>query len=248
MSMAKAFEGMPYIDDDTDLTVSSQGNNGSVPCALSDDDPDLALSAFELRPRRRGRLKIWPTIRLTDELVRAAHVSDKDTFAQDSDCPYLWLRVRPTGGKSFYFKFPWPRRRNSADEDMWSYAWKENQTQARRECLGSTAEYTVAEARELAEFALQVRWEKPRPRLRHDMPVELAVAAYLKERPGGSSEWHTTVANFFRKVLIPRFGACTLSGVRKEQWIALIRVNSRSSKEPGPKFAEGDEGVSIVGG
>jgi integrase len=123
----------------------------------------------------------------------------------------LALRLRRTGGKSFYFL-----------------------DRGRRERLGRAADYTVAEARKKAEWAIgEFNFEKLPAKLRRSMRIEQAASEYLKQRPMGSSDWFKTVESLFSKHLIPRFGSRPLASVRKDQWLLLIEKTALEQRSRG---------------
>jgi len=204
--MGIEFDGMPYIDVDP---------VGSIPTSYDDwFNPD---EFYEPIPRHRQNGSRQGYLRLTDELVQSALPSDREAWWRDTENWRLALRIRPTGGKSWYFI---PDR----GED------------GRRECLGSASDYTVAEARKKADWtAYRLESERPRPRLRRDMRISRDVAEYFKEHPPNDSDWFKTVESLFNRYLMSRYGDQILVGVPKAQWLLMVEKASfeRSSRGVG---------------
>jgi hypothetical protein len=123
--MSIEMDGMPYIDADPVASILTSG-----------DDWINSDEFYEPIPRHRQNGSRQGYLFLTDELVQSASPGDREAWWRDTGNWRLALRVRPTGGKSWYFI---PDR----GED------------GRRERLGSASDYTVAEARKKA-------WSEPR--------------------------------------------------------------------------------------
>ncbi len=191
--MGIELDGMPYIDVDP---------VGSIPTSYDDwFNPD---EFYEPIPRHRQNGSRQGYLRLTDELVQSALPSDREAWWRDTENWRLALRIRPTGGKSWYFI---PDR----GED------------GRREYLGSASDYTVAEARKKADWtARRFETERPSPRLRRDMRISSITAEYFRERSPNDSDWFKTVESLFSRYLLPRYGGDILLSIRKEQWVLMV--------------------------
>jgi hypothetical protein len=126
---------------------------------IEDDQPEIAALFLAERagqvPKRRRR--DWLTIELTDQLIEMAQCRERENWIQDSVNQFLALRLRPTGGKSFYFLF--------SDREF---------HECRRDFLGNCSDYTVAEARCKADqfFKMLPLFEKPPKRLRRTAAIE----------------------------------------------------------------------------
>ncbi|MBW7909505.1 MAG: DUF4102 domain-containing protein [Kiritimatiellae bacterium] len=195
--MGIEFDGMPYIDVDP---------VESIP-ASSDDwfNPD---EFYEPIPRRRQNGSRQGYLFLTDELVQSASPGNSEAWWRDTENWHLALRIRPTGGKSWYFI---PHR----GED------------GRRERLGSASDYTVAEARKKADQTVyRLESERPGPRLRRDMRISRAVAEYFKEHSPSDSDWFKTVESLFNRYLVPRHSDQMLVGMSKAQWLLMVEKAS----------------------
>lgn len=190
-------DGMPYIDVDP---------VESIPASRDDwFNPD---EFYEPIPRRRQNGSRQGYLSFTDELVQSALTGNREAWWRDTENWHLALRIRPTGGKSWYFI---PHR----GED------------GRRERLGSASDYTVAEARKKADWtAYRLQSERPGPRLRRDMRISRAVAEYFKEHSPSDSDWFKTVESLFNRYLVPRYGDQMLIGVPKAQWILMVEKAS----------------------
>jgi len=195
--MGIEFDGMPYIDVDP---------VESIPASCDDwFNPD---EFYEPIPRRRQNGSRQGYLFLTDELVQSASPGNSEAWWRDTENWHLALRIRPTGGKSWYFI---PHR----GED------------GRRECLGSASDYTVAEARKKTDRATyRLESERPRPRLRRDMRISRAVVEYFKDHPPSDSDWFKTVESLFNRYLVPRYGDQMLIGVPKTQWLLMVEKAS----------------------
>lgn len=195
--MGIEFDGMPYIDFDP---------VESIPASRDDwFNPD---EFYEPIPRRRQSGSRQGYLSFTDELVQSALTGDREAWWRDTKNWHLALRIRPTGGKSWYFI---PHRGDDG----------------RRERLGSASDYTVAEARKKANWtAYRLESERPRPRLRRDMRISRAVAEYFKEHPPSDSDWFKTVESLFNRYLVPRYGDQMLIGVPKAQWLLMVEKAS----------------------
>ncbi|HVV27369.1 MAG TPA: integrase family protein [Rhizomicrobium sp.] len=194
--MIETYNGMPFEDTDPALAVQIE--------RLLQDSP------FKRR-------KPWFGVRvmLTDALVQAAICDGSEAWVMDQANPALALRLRPTGGKSWYYLY---------DKDEG----------ARREYLGSVADYTVEEARKKAEWAAgEYGFVRPPPRLRGDMRVAAIVAQYFDEHPPDASDWFKTVQSLFDRYLLPRFGTEFLSVVRKDRWLLLIEKAALEQRSRG---------------
>lgn len=195
--MGVELDGMPYID--ADLV-------GPIP--TSHDEWIDIDEFYEPIPRRRQNGSRQGYVCLTDELVQSALPGDREAWWRDTGNWRLALRVRPTGGKSWYFI---PDR----GED------------GRRERLGSASDYTVAEARKKADrTAYRLESERPRRRLRRDMLISRVVGEYFKEHPPCDSDWFKTVESLFNRYLVPRYGDQILVGVPKAQWLLMVEKAS----------------------
>lgn len=195
--MGIELDGMPYVDADPVASILKRGDEWI--------DPD---EFYEPIPRRRQNGSRQGYLFLTDELVQSASPGNSEAWWRDTENWHLALRIRPTGGKSWYFI---PHR----GED------------GRRERLGSASDYTVAEARKKADWtAYRLESERPRPRLRRDMRISRAVAEYFKEHPPSDSDWFKTVESLFNRYLVPRYGDQMLLGLLKAQWLLMVEKAS----------------------
>lgn len=191
--MGVAPGGMPYIDDDPVLSVRADHD------AWGDAD-----EFYEPIPRPRVNGSRQGYLHFTDELVQSALPSDREAWWRDTENWRLALRIRPTGGKSWYFI---PDRGENG----------------RRERLGSASDYTVTEARKKADWtAYRFQTERPNRRLRRDLRVIQVVAEYFKERRPSDSDWFKTVESLFNRYLLPRYADDILLGIRKEQWVLMV--------------------------
>jgi hypothetical protein len=196
MTMIEAYNGMPFEDADPALAIQIE--------RLLQDSP------FKRR-------KPWFGVRvmLTDALVQAAICDGNEAWVMDKANPALALRLRPTGGKSWYYLY---------DKDEG----------ARREYLGSVTDYTVEEARKKAEWtAGEYGFVRPPPRLRGDMRVAAIVVQYFNEHPPDASDWFKTVQSLFDRYLLPRFSGEFLSAIRKDRWLLLIEKAALEQKSRG---------------
>lgn len=195
--MGVELDGMPYVDADP---------VGPVP--TSHDEWIDIDEFYEPIPRRRQNGSRQGYFCLTDELVQSALPGDREAWWRDTENWCLALRVRPTGGKSWYFI-------SDRAED------------GRRERLGSASDYTVAEARKKANWtAYRLESERPQPRLRRDMRISRVVSEYFKEHSPNDSDWFKTVQNLFNRYLVPRYGDQILVGVHKAQWLLMVEKAS----------------------
>jgi len=195
--MSVGFDGMPYIDADPVTSI------------LTGDDDWISPDEFyEPIPRRRRNGSRQGYLFLTDELVQSALPGDREAWWRDTENWRLALRIRPSGGKSWYFI---PDR----SED------------GRREYLGSTLDYTVAQARKKADrTAYRLESERPRPKLRRDMRIGRVVTEYFKDHPPGDSDWFKAIERLFNQYLVPRYGDQMLVGVPKAQWLLMVEKAS----------------------
>ncbi len=178
--MRVSHSAMPYVDIEPHLA------SGSIPAARE-----------------------MPVV-LTDALVRVAQPRQRETWVPDKESPWLALRIRPTGNKSFYFH-------SSGREEFGTW----------REQIGNAETYTVAEARRKAEWiaARLANGERPtKARPRRNAPFEKAVSEYFRSHPPASSDWFMTVKSLFDRYLIPRFTGHPLPSVRKDQWLLVIEL------------------------
>lgn len=195
--MGAAFDGMPYIDADPVFSILA-----------SEDEWNDTDEFYEPIPRRRQNGSRQGYLRLTDELVQSAVPGDREAWWRDTENWRLALRIRPSGGKSWYLI---PDR----GED------------GRREYLGSVSDYTVAEARKKADWtAYRIESERPRRKLRRDLRVVQVLAEYFKEHPPSDRDWFKTVESLFTGYLVPRYGDQMLGGISKAQWTLMVEKAS----------------------
>lgn len=195
--MGAALDGMPFIDADP---VSST--------LAGEDEWNDGDEFYEPIPRRRQHGSRQGYLRLTDELVQSALPGDREAWWRDTENWHLALRIRPSGGKSWYYL---PDRGDDG----------------RREYLGSVSDYTVPEARKKADWtAHRLERERPRPKLRRDMRVSQVLAEYFKEHPPSERDWFKTVERLFNRYLGPRYGNQILVGIRKPQWLLMVEKAS----------------------
>lgn len=158
-------------------------------------------------------------VNLTDEAIRAARPGQREAWVHDEVNRQLAVRIRPSGGKSFYFV------RSERDEFP-----------SRRKFLGDTATYSVAQARKKAEWTANPNYSQfiePPPKLRRDIPIETAVTEYFKDNRTITSGWRGTVENLFERQLVPRFAGRTLSSIHKDEWLLLIELVALERKSRG---------------
>jgi integrase len=150
------------------------------------------------------------SVALTDDLVRSVQSGPREKWIRDLVIPYLHLRVRPSGHKSYYLVAGSDRRlpRDQRFEE------------ARRECIGDLSHFTIAEARIKAGWSMGiVQHVKPPPKLRRDMRINEAVVKYYNDYPPEASDWNITKKSLITQYVLPRCGDETFSGVTLDRWI-----------------------------
>lgn len=195
--MGTALDGMPCIDSDPVFSILAGGDE------WNDGD-----EFHEPIPRRRQNGSRQGYLRLTDELVQSALPGDREAWWRDTENWHLTLRIRPSGGKSWYYL---PDRGDDG----------------RREYLGSVSDYTVAEARKKADWtAHRLEMERPRLKPRRDTRVSQVLAEYFKEHPPSDRDWFKIVESLFNRYIVPRYGDQILVGIRKAQWPLMVEKAS----------------------
>ncbi len=195
--MGAALDGMPYIDADPVFSILA-----------GEDEWNDSDEFYETIPRRRQNGSRQGYLCLTNELVQSALPGDREAWWRDTENWHLALRIRPSGGKSWYYL---PDRGDDG----------------RREYLGSVSDYTVEEARKKTDWtAYRLEGGRPRPKLRRDMRVSQVLAEYFKEYPPSDRDWFKTVERLFNRYLVPRYGDQILIGIRKAQWILMAEKAS----------------------
>jgi hypothetical protein len=134
----------------------------------------------------------------------------RETWVNDSENDYLWLRLHPTGGKSYWSK--------CVDEDF---------LDSRRAFLGTASTCTIAiarlkAARELAaaKYGRKCR-NKVKP-FRRNMMVAHLVTLYLQDYPPDASPWSKRKEYLLTTYVLPTFGNTLLPRVTKDEWETLI--------------------------
>lgn len=153
---------------------------------------------------RRGR-KAARTESLTDELVRALKPAEKEYAVHDWDQPGLFVRVRRTGSRTYYYR---PRTRGNR----------------RAVRIGSASKLSVAAARskalEIDELLFQghaLRGFEPR---RYSKTLRHAFDQYIPQEPHGG--WGKRVWREFHQLILPVLGDVKLECVTYRQIDEII--------------------------
>ncbi len=199
--MASSYVGLPFVDIDPEAAA--------------------IFAATAIEPVLRKRMRQAHTaarVILTDENVRAAIPASQECWVHDLACPGLRLRIRPTGGKSYYFQ-------RSAIEDAGSG----------REFLGDASDFTVAQMRTKVTLLAAGRYPSKSPRIkyRRDTKITKAFEKYFEENPPANSAWFRTAKPLFDHYVAQRYGGYFLSGMHKERWLALIEAATLDQRSRG---------------
>lgn len=195
--------GLPYDDIDPDTSAIFDAERSS----------ELAVAQH-----RKGRFH-GPTLELTDEIVAQARPIETEQWLHDTVNRRLAVRIRPSGGKTFYY---WGQE---ADEEN-----------TRRIRLGSTDDYTVNQARVKAEWAASSSSAVAEPKLRRSLPISKALIEYFGDHSPADSEHFKTVRGYFYSHIEPRFGDRPFSGVTRDEWIVLAETVALDQRSRGINF------------
>jgi integrase len=194
----------------------------STYAGLPFEDIDPEPAAFFANLASNVLLQNWmrqPTrVILTDENVRAAVAGSQESWVRDLECIGLRLRIRPTGGKSYYLQ-------RSEIEDAGSG----------REFLGDASDFTVAQMRtKVTWLATGLYPSKPtRIKYRRDMKITKVFEKYFQEHPPAQSAWFRTAKPLFDRYVAQRYGGYFLSGMHKERWLTLIETATLDQRSRG---------------
>lgn len=153
-------------------------------------------------------------LRLTDDLVQSALPSDREAWWRDIEIDHLALRIRSTGGKSWYY-LP-------------------NNGVSCREFLGKASDYTVCEARKKAVRAAHCLGQeeeggakanlhrKSKSNLRRNMRLSQVIAEYFNQHPPRDRAWFKTVESLFNFHVLSRYGDQMLGTITKAQWSLVV--------------------------
>jgi integrase len=195
--------GLPYDDIDPDTAVIFDAERSS----------ELAVARH-----RKGRSH-GTTLELTDEIVAQARSLETEQWLHDTVNRRLAVRIRPKGGKTFYY---------------WGQA--SDGENSRRIRLGSTDDYTVEQARVKAEWAASSSSLVAEPKLRRNMPIKNALIEYFGDHSPADSDHFKTVQGYFYSHIEPRFGDRPFSGVSREEWIVLAETIALDQRSRGINF------------
>lgn len=191
--MDEAFDGLPYDD--------------------LDEVPTDAIRDAKFRERIQQSL--WSTsMMLNDQIVRAAVCRSQESWVHDLGYRGLALRLRKTGGKTYYY--------------LWSYQKDEG---SHREFVGSASKYTVDQARKKAKLIANHLYYPERPRkLCSSMPVKEVLDEYFVEH---RSDWFKTVQSLFNHYIVPRYGNQFLSGFGYDGLCTVIEIAALDQRSRG---------------
>lgn len=195
--------GLPYDDIDPDTSAIFDAERNS----------ELAVARH-----RKGRSH-GPTLELTDEIVAQARSVETEQWLHDTVNRRLAVRIRPSGGKTFYY---------------WGQETDEENT--RRIRLGSTDDYTVNQARVKAEWAASSSSLVVEPKLRRSLPISKALVEYFGDHSPADSDHFKTVQGYFYSHIEPRFGDRPFSAVLREEWIVLAETIALDQRSRGVNF------------
>jgi len=175
--------GLPFKDIDADPSNSREVMSNLVPSKI------LAVS-------------------LTDELVQVAVCASKESWVYDEGFPGLLLRLRPAGGKSYYYL-------RSAREDGGSG----------RDFVGDASDFTISQAREKARWIADGNYlAEPTRQFPLKLTLRKASAKYFQEHSLDESGWFKTVEQRFDRDILPKLGARALVSIRKRDWLTQIET------------------------
>ncbi|MCP1199075.1 integrase family protein [Notoacmeibacter sp. MSK16QG-6] len=195
--------GLPYDDIDPETAA--------IVDAERDGEPAVA--------RHRKYQSHGASLELTDPLVALARPCKTEQWLFDTVNRSLAVRVKPTGGKTFYY-----------------YGQASGGENSRRIRLGSTADYTVQQARVKADWAASSSSVVAEPKLRRSLPISKALVEYFGDHSPADSDHFKTVQSYFYSHIEPRFGDRPFSGVSREEWIVLAETIALDQRSRGINF------------
>jgi hypothetical protein len=168
------------------------------------------LPYVDLDPDPRAiRLETTEDVKALPVLDREYHVPDEGFFDSEDDIGRLFVRVRPSGGKSYYVRFHRPVHGG-----------------ARTRFIAAISLITLHEARARASAmfkrALSEGAPKTMRRIPRHAPLEDAFTTYLDNHFDEQSDWKRTVTRLIGTHILPRFGARPASSLRRAHLIDLV--------------------------
>lgn len=205
------YYGMPY--ENVDGSRPSGTNNRIV----------LDLTMRQLHKRER-----YLDLPDDDALIKSYPPPANEAWLRDTQCPYLYLRLRSSGAKSFYYRHkatkaagPW-----EPDED------------ARRELIGNAADYTLDAARQKAELMRLgggMQWPYPKHLCRNTR-LGAIFLEFKIQHPSRHSDWFADRNSLLENHLLPQHRDNFLTGISRAQWEAVIDTVTFQRPARAPRF------------
>jgi integrase len=208
--MIDSYGRLPFEDLDSDTTLIAQ-------------QIQLGGASVEKSFRENLQKPVPPRIELTDALVHIAECGPREQWINDAVYRGLALRLRPSGGKSYYYCF------GGVTED---------DDRTGRQFIGSASDYTIDQARTKAHrLAKGVYLDRRPPR---QLPRTMRVNEVLLEYFGtGGSEWSKIVQSLFNRYVVPRHGNDQLSRISKDRWLTIIDAAGLDQRSRGNNLHKG---------